>query len=138
MRRSEQRTALRCGVVILCLVLAGCDKFVDVRGTVRDSRGEVVAGAKIHLTNSDKYWYTESHSDGCFIDGGAVDPMASSEPLTVVAAGYKPASLSVPMARFHHQVIVNLVPSDSAGASRIQILASSNDSKNLASCDESK
>src|SRR5258708_1754352 len=124
MHRSERRTALLFVGVICCLVLAGCDKFVSMRGTVRNSRGEAVAGAKIHLTNTNKYWYTESHPDGCFIHSGSVNPMASSEPLTVVATGYKTASAKVPMARFHYQVTVTLVPSDSAAASGIQLLAS--------------
>src|SRR6267378_4228644 len=98
MRRSEHLTALLFVGVMLCLVLAGCDKFVDMRGTVRNSRGEAIAGAKIHLTNSQERWNTESRADGCFVYGGSVDPTASSEPLTVVATGYKTASATVPMA----------------------------------------
>src|SRR5258708_30159212 len=92
MRRSEHRTALRFAIITVSLVLAGCDGLVDVSGVVRNSRGESVAGAKIHVTNMDQYWYTESRADGCFLDGGTTDPMHSSEPLTVVAAGYKDAS----------------------------------------------
>jgi hypothetical protein len=136
--RSGHLTAQLFVGVILCLVLAGCDKFVDMRGTVRNSRGEAIAGAKIHLTNSHERWNIESRADGCFVDGGSVDPRASSEPLTVVAIGYKTASASVPMARIHLiQVIVTLVPSDSAAGSRIQLLTA-DDSKTLASCGESK
>src|SRR6266850_1919800 len=112
MRTFEHRTALRFVVVVLSLVLVGCDGYVKVRGAVRNSRGEPVAGAKIHVTNMDQYWRTESRADGCFDRSRTTDPMHSSEPLTVVAPGYKAASAKVRTGGIHNQVIVTLVPSD--------------------------
>jgi hypothetical protein len=115
----------------LSLVLAGCDKFLYVRGVVRNPTGKPVAGAKIHVTNMTQYWYAESGANGCFEAGGATDPMHSSEPLAMVATGYKNASGKV-RAPMNH-VIITLVPSDSQDASRIQLLEPKND-KDLEPC----
>jgi hypothetical protein len=136
MRWSEHCAAWRFVVVVLSLVLAGCDGYVNVRGAVRNSRGEPIAGAKIHVTNMDQYWRTESRPDGCFDGGGTTDPMHSSEPLTVVAPGYKTASAKVRTGGTHNQLIVTLALSDSAAASQIQLLAP--DSNESAPCTESK
>ena len=121
----------------LSLVLAGCDGVVYVRGVVRNPHGQPVAGAKIHVTDMAQYWYTESDTNGCFNAGGTTDPMHSSEPLTVVAPGYKKASAKVRTAATRNRVIVTLVPSDSQGASGIQLLPPKND-KNLEPCNPSR
>lgn len=124
----------------LSLVLAGCDGFVYVRGVVRNPHGEPVAGAKIHVTDMTEYWYTESDSNGCFKAGGAHDGSHSTEPLTVTAAGYQKASAKVRTAATRNHVIVTLVPSDSQGTSRIQVLTPQNDQneKELEPCNSSK
>ena len=91
------RGALQLILMGLSLVLAGCDGLVYVRGVVRNPHGEPVSGAKIHVTD---IWYTETDANGCFNTGGTTDPFHSSEPLTIVAPGYKKASTKV---RTSHQ-----------------------------------
>ena len=122
-------------VVILSLVLAGCDGGVHVRGLVLNSQGTPIPGAKIHVTNMDEFWRTESRADGCFLGGGTSDPMHSFEPLTVAALGYKTATAKIRTRATPNRVIVTLVPSDSAAVNRIQLLAADLDKKRLARCD---
>jgi len=138
MHRPTHRGAWQFIPLALSLILAGCDGFVAVRGVVRNPRGEPVAGAKIHVTDiTTQHWYTESDANGCFNASGATAGRGpSSEPLTVVAPGYKKASAKVRTAGTQNHVIVTLVPSDSQGASRIQILTPEND-KDLQPCNSS-
>ena len=121
----------------LSLILAGCDGAVHVGGVVRNPHGESVAGAKIHVTDMAQYWYAESDANGCFLAAGTTDPMHSSEPLTVVAPGYKIASANVRTFPAKNHVIVTLVPSDSQGTSRIQLLTPQN-AKDLGPCSRSR
>ena len=132
------RTSLRLAVIVFPALLVGCDGAVRVRGVVRDSRGEPIAGAKVHVTSMDQYgWRTVSDDNGCFMDGGTTDPMHHYEPLIVEASGYKLASTKVRAANTRNQVIVTLVTSDSPGASWIQLLNPGSDS-DLAPCDKSR
>lgn len=117
----------------LSLVLAGCDGLVYVRGVVRNPKGEPIAGAKIHVTDMTQYWYAESDANGCFHAGGTTAPTHSKEPLRIVAPGYKNASAKVRAAGTGNIVNVTLVPSDSQGASRIQLLTPKSD-KDLEPC----
>ena len=128
------RGALQLILMGLSLVLAGCDGLVYVRGVVRNPHGEPVSGAKIHVTD---IWYTETDANGCFNTGGTTDPFHSSEPLTIVAPGYKKASTKVRTRATRNHVIVTLVPSDFQGASRIQLLTPKND-KDLEPCNSSR
>ena len=137
MMLEDSRTVLRFAMIVLPVLLAGCDGLVRVRGVVRDSHGEPIAGAKIHVTSTEPYWRTVSDDDGCFADGGTTDPMHSYEPLTVEASGYKPASTKVRAANTRNQLIVTLVTSDSSDASRIQLLNPGSDG-DLAPCDKSR
>jgi len=121
----------------LSLLLAGCDGFVYVRGVVRNPHGQPIAGAKIHVTDMTQYWYTESDTNGCFDASGTTAPTHSKEPLTVVAPGYKNASAKVRNKATRNHVIVTLVPSDSQGASRIQLLTPQDD-KALEPCNSAK
>ena len=123
-------------VVSFSVFLGGCDGLVRVNGVVRDSRGEPIAGAKIHVTSMDQYWRAEWGANGCFYVGGTSDPMHSTEPLTVVAPGYKSASAKVRTGAIYNQVIVILVPSNSAAVSKTRLLAAS-EAKELTPCDKS-
>ena len=137
MHGPAHRRALQFILVALSLVISGCDGFVYVRGVVRNPHGEPVAGAKIHVTNMVQYWYTESDANGCFNASGTTAPTHSSEPLRVVAPGYKNASAKVRTAATRNHVIVTLAPSDSQGASRIQLLTPQNE-KDLQPCNPSR
>lgn len=121
-------------LIVLSSVFAGCDGFVHVRGVVRNPAGKPVAGATIHVTDMTDYWYTQSDENGCFYASGTTAGTHSSEPLTVVASGYKNASTKVRTSiAQRNQVIVILVPYDSPGGSRIQLLTPK-DNKDLEAC----
>ena len=134
---STHRVVWQFSLIALSLVLAGCDGLVYVRGVVRNPNGEPVAGAKIHVTDMTQYWYTESDANGCFHAGGTTAPTHSKEPLRIVAPGYKNASAKVRAAGTRTLVSVTLVPSDSQGVSRIQLLTPQND-KDLKACSSSR
>jgi len=121
----------------LSLILAGCDGLVYVKGMVRNPNGEPVAGAKVHVTDMTQYWYTESDANGCFQAGGTTAPTHSTEPLRIVAPGYKNASAKVRAAGTRNLVSVILVPSDSQGTSRVQLLTPKSD-KDIEPCKSSR
>jgi len=135
-QRPTSRGAWQFIPLALSLVLAGCDGYVAVRGVVRNTHGEPVVAAKVHVTDMGQYWYADSDANGCFTASGTTTPTHSKEPLTVVAPGYKKASAKVRTANTQNHVIVTLVPSHSQGASRIQVLTPQND-KDLQPCNSS-
>lgn len=114
---------------LLVLFLSACDGALQVQGTVLDSEDRAVVGADIDAAPfpaSRSEWnssfHGQSRADGCFSFAGIVSPFPTKQvPLTVAAAGYKPAAAEV-QSPSSNRVIVTLVRKDSVGKSRVLIL----------------
>jgi hypothetical protein len=111
-------------------LLSGCDGALQVQGTVLDSENRAVVGAQIDATPfpaSRSDWnarfHGQSRADACFHLAGIVSPFPTKQvPLTVAAAGYKPAAAEV-QSPASNRVFVTLVRKGSVGESHVLILA---------------
>jgi hypothetical protein len=123
---SEAQNAI---LLLVSLSLASCDGALQVQGRVFDSQNRPVVGATVEASpfpaernDWNSGFRGQSRADGCFHLAGIVSPFPTKQvPLTVAAAGYKPAVAEV-QSPASNRVVVTLVRKDSLGESHVLIL----------------
>jgi hypothetical protein len=111
---------MKCALLLVIILLAGCDYFLHVRGVVRNTDGGPISGASVLLEHAGHRFMDRTDSSGCFSAGGAIAPGDYKYNLRVEAEGYQAAMTEVGTTTVNENVLVVLARKGSRNMSRTQ------------------